>query len=312
MSNNTNRTSTDKKVSGTGFISPKKASALVRKIAGVQLKLLAINKIEIDHEHYQREEKTLHVNNITEGWSEDLFSPPTIIHRMTGIYVAVDGQQRLAAARRLGYTHVWVRLLVAKTVEDEARLFTLLNLAPKKLQPRDLYKANLTWGESVVAACEKVLNAHELTALHVGGPREVTAIVALREAWGHAALKIGVKLTDKQMTHGIATLHWVLNAGQPQLDKGESANAVFSASNLGALIWIYRNALNDVDLATIQALIGRTTSAYLRDIIGGPESNRSGSQRSRGGARLAKWFNETAQATVVELPDDAWSEIEND
>lgn len=282
-----------------------------KKIAGIQLKELAIDDIRIDTDTYQRPQIDAQVHKIVDTWDMDLFSAPTIIHRMDGTYWAVDGQQRLAAARILEYTHVWAKVIHARDIRHEAWLFTNLNLIPRHLGAQDVYKSNLVWGEQISLACEKILGEFGLTGIHTGTPREVRAIAKMREAWGPAGSEKCAVLPAARLKEGEQVLRWAIAAGTSMLDKGERAGQVYNGTNLGALVWMRRNAVSTPNLLEVQKLLGRTTALYVKETITGITGSSGGSQRARWGTRLAGWINAQYDKTVVDLPTEAWETVDD-
>lgn len=76
---------------------------------------------------YARDLDAAWVDEIYSNWDDDLFTAPTVGHREDGTYWIIDGQHRLAAARKRGFTHVSARVVMSDGAAREAWLFVNLN-----------------------------------------------------------------------------------------------------------------------------------------------------------------------------------------
>ena len=281
-------------------------------IAGRQTTLLPIDELEADQDTYQRGRNELQVNKLALSWDNDKCAPPLVTPR-SGRYMIIDGQQRVAAAKKLEHTHIWCIVVERMGLAREAEMFTEVGLAPKKLSAQDMYKAGLVSGEKVSVAIEEVLHDFKLTGKHVGNG-EIRAIAKLREAFGDVAPAFNANISDEQIAHGKKILTWAIQVGQPLLKKGEAPMKVFSGVNLGALIWIRRNANSVPKVAQMRKIMARTTATQMTETAKAMRGSAGGSKRSIGGTRLAGWVNTEANTDLIDLDAHWWEElkVEND
>lgn len=289
------------------------APGTTQKIFGRQNELLRIADLNVDDHHYQRPQQEPHINDIVTGFDNDLFTSPIVVRRIIGgtLWI-VDGQQRIAAAREAGGTHVWCSVLYARDVEHEAWLFVQFDRNQKRLSPQQLYKANLTAREPITVACEAVLNEFGLTGMRTRKPNGITSVRTLREPWANRARGSWLPINDEQLDYGSRILRGAISAGLPLLNKGEAARHVYSKALLGSLVWIHLNAVSVPDPTVMQEVISETTSQYLNEEITGMRPGRGsagGSGRAMWGTPLARWINQRAHTTVIDLPEMYWEKF---
>lgn len=223
-----------------------------------QLTLLPIALLHIDS-FYQRPVITRHVNNIVRGFDRRLLTPPIVAKRRDGTYWVIDGQQRIEALRRRGYTGVNAMVVEVSSTTEEAELFVRINTAAKSLVMRDNYKACVYRQTNVAMAIESALNEHGLTALLSDGRDEVTALGKLLEAWGpgtpvyqHYDLNDSDQLA--QFNSGKRSLTWLVKSLSPLINRGHTARSIYHGSVVGGLLWLAR-AHDDIELEKVQAAL---------------------------------------------------------
>lgn len=81
--------------------------------------------VRVDH-GYSRELDGAWVQELVDNFDERLLGTVVVNRRDADSLYIVDGQHRVEAARRLGFTHLWV-LIVARGVRTEPELYLLLN-----------------------------------------------------------------------------------------------------------------------------------------------------------------------------------------
>ena len=106
---------------------------------------------------YQREVKTKHRKIVAE-FDEDSLGVPLIGERSDGSLWIVDGQQRITALRKLGWTEVRANVFRSDGPVHEAQVFKRVNLDRTALKPVEQFKARLTAQDeialNIVAAVE--------------------------------------------------------------------------------------------------------------------------------------------------------------
>lgn len=109
------------------------------------ISMLPVDELNVDM-RYQRDENSQLVKKIVEHFEEALFSPLVVSCRTNKgkkSYYVVDGQHRLSAAKKLGYTEVPCFVYDNLPTMREGMLFVNQQMASRRLTPRDVYKANL-------------------------------------------------------------------------------------------------------------------------------------------------------------------------
>lgn len=128
----------------------------------------------------------------------------TVSHRGNGSYHVIDGQHRVEALRLAGGDgeKISCRIFDGLTIEDEARLFRLLNNTAK-LQALDKFRVRVVEGEPVATAITQILAKHGWKIYPALGDGHFSAVVAaeriynrdqnafertlttITRAWGH-------------------------------------------------------------------------------------------------------------------------------
>lgn len=109
---------------------------------------LQIIQLTVDHT-YQRFVIDSHVRQMAEHWNWLGAGLLTVSLRNSGgvnVYAVIDGQQRLAALKLLGYKEAPCRIYVDLTTTQEAELYELLN-KNKKINFDSIFKSRLMRGE---------------------------------------------------------------------------------------------------------------------------------------------------------------------
>lgn len=147
------------------------------------VEMLPVSALVVDHT-YQRPEDTSRVQQMVKTWNwlacghlaVSLRTVTVQLHggRTTSYYAVIDGQQRLAAIKALGYSEAPCRIYLDLTPEQEAELFELLN-KNKKPGYNDIFKARLARNEQVAsainAAVESIGYHLDPERKHAGGRR---------------------------------------------------------------------------------------------------------------------------------------------
>ena len=153
---------------------------------------------------YQREVIEGHVSKIESEFEEAALGLPCVGVREDGTKSVVDGMQRIAALKEMGYTHVECEWFDSNGPEHEALIFLLKNNY-KKLKSHELFKARLTSGDDETVSIYRTINEAGLgvrgieskhrqrlqavssakAIFRLGGPELlVRALKVLKDAWG--------------------------------------------------------------------------------------------------------------------------------
>lgn len=98
------------------------------------VEMIPVSELTVDHT-YQHPEDPTRINKMVKNWDWNGCGHLAVsLHQgagknkgKTSYYAVIDGQQRLAAIRMLGYTEAPCRIYIDLTKEQEAQLYELLN-----------------------------------------------------------------------------------------------------------------------------------------------------------------------------------------
>jgi len=141
--------------------------------------------IVIDH-RYQRDERPGLVATISANPSWAPFSVITCIKRANGVLAAVDGQQRLAGLMASAKPPKLVPVVwfAVATLEEEARIFTVMNEARKALFPLEKHQARIVSKEIAALAINRAVDKACFTVgQNYDSPRTIKAIGALNAVY---------------------------------------------------------------------------------------------------------------------------------
>ena len=139
----------------------------------------------------------------------------TVSRRANGTYHIVDGQHRVAALRLAGGEDekITARVFAGLTIEEEARLFRLLNNTSQP-QLLDKFRVRIVEGETVAVAINDILTKHGLRVTFGSSDGCFSAVAAaervyrldpsaldralatLTRAWGVAAASVDGRLVE--------------------------------------------------------------------------------------------------------------------
>lgn len=134
------------------------------------------------------------VRRFVDNFDPDAIGVIYVNRRANGSLVVFDGQHRCAAMKLMGWDDQRVPSLVydGLSVEDEARLFVILNRERSKPRPHEVYEKSVTAGDVTACGVESVLRKR---GLKVGaGPK--TGGIQAAGALLDIVRKYGVKRLD--------------------------------------------------------------------------------------------------------------------
>jgi len=175
--------------------------------------------IVCDHK-YQREEKEPHIADISARFDWRQFGVVCCSRRSDGVYVALDGQQRLGAIKILfpGGTKVPVVWFAYDRVDQEAADFGGMNERRKALQPIEKHRARVVANDPTALAIERAVNTAGFTIGHGDDGMEsktigaVGAVYKLFNEFGEdGLLHILVILRDAWPNYRLAVSSLILN-----------------------------------------------------------------------------------------------------
>lgn len=194
----------------------------------------------IDHT-IQRPENVIEINNIARDFNPAALGMITISRRVFPAtateperveLVVIDGQQRRAAALRVGYTgFVHADIHNGLTRADEARLFRQLNNR-KAVSQVALFRAALVEEKPEALAVMAILDG---LGISFGNPK------------GYMAASGSQRLVKR--VNGVTNLHWALSQVQRLYDRGDGG--VYDAAVVEAFFLLYErhgNRINETRL----------------------------------------------------------------
>jgi hypothetical protein len=155
---------------------------------------------------YQRPIQQARVERMAMHFDPDAFGSLTLSRRETGFLYVVDGQHRVALMRSMGWDDQQVPALVyhGLSLEEEARIFRIMNAEAAKPKALDIWKARLAEGEPVAVDITRIVeslglkisgglgNGHiaavsslERVYVQGGGPVLLNSLRTMKAAWGH-------------------------------------------------------------------------------------------------------------------------------
>jgi len=108
---------------------------------------------------YQRPTNSTQVDKIVAAFDEAKLGMPVVSAR-DGRYNLLDGAHRVAALRKIGYTHALCLVLSGLTYTDEAEYFRTQNQNARPLTRYNLFKAGLEAGDEMCVRIDEITRAN--------------------------------------------------------------------------------------------------------------------------------------------------------
>ena len=124
-----------------------------KRLAEIELKRLPIDSLCFAP--YQRELKPSKVKRIAENFNPDVVGIALVSFR-NGKFWCLDGQHRVKAMKKLGYTEVWCQVITGLTYEEECKRFNILNTGRTQLTANQVFHCRVE---------EKEINAVDLVEI---------------------------------------------------------------------------------------------------------------------------------------------------
>lgn len=141
------------------------------------IRLLPVGALQVGG--YQRPTNTAQVEKIAAHFDEAKLGLPIVSER-GGKYHLLDGAHRVAALRKIGYTHAMCNVLTGLTYQDEADYFRTQNQNTRPLTKYNLFKAGLEAGDELCVQIDRITRANGFTVgMSARGFNNIPAIFAL-------------------------------------------------------------------------------------------------------------------------------------
>lgn len=141
---------------------------------------------------YERPLNMAQVKKIAEEFDPDAVGMIYVSERSDGTCVILDGQHRAKALVRMGWEDQMVPCFVYKnmTVEDEARVFRIINEGRRRLNAFDLFRARVTEGDRYAKDINNLLQMEGLRPGTGPGGNTVAAMSALQKVYARSGRDI--------------------------------------------------------------------------------------------------------------------------
>ena len=140
--------------------------------------LIPLNMIQT--EIYQRVLNMKNVNKIVKEFNPAKLGVLVVSKRSDGTYAVLDGQHRLTALRRLGYTVTNCIVLEGMSLQEEADYFRRQNENKQNLRIADTFKASLFAEDGESLEIKRLMDKHGFRFGKSGSPMCICAIGALQ------------------------------------------------------------------------------------------------------------------------------------
>jgi hypothetical protein len=137
---------------------------------------------------YQREPNVNKVSKIARNFNPDALGVIICSLREDGKVAVIDGGHRVAALNLMGMTDLCVKALVYidLTIEEEAKIFTLMNDNRTKPKTADLFKAEVIANDSKSLGLHNLMTSLGLVASNAPGNNKIRCIGTLKEVYNGA------------------------------------------------------------------------------------------------------------------------------
>jgi len=130
---------------------------MTEKATSQTIRLLPIGALQVGG--YQRPTNTAQVEKIAAHFDEAKLGLPIVSER-DGQYHLLDGAHRVAALRKLGYTHAECLVLTGLSYQDEAEYFRTQNQNSRPLTRYNQFKAGLEAKDELCVQIDRIARAN--------------------------------------------------------------------------------------------------------------------------------------------------------
>ncbi len=155
----------------------KESATMIERATSQTIQLLPVGALQVGG--YQRPTNTAQVEKIAAHFDEAKLGLPIVSVR-DGKYHLLDGAHRVAALRKIGYTHAKCIVLTGLSYQDEADYFRTQNQNTRPLTKYNLYKAGLESGDEMCVKIDRITRANGFSiGMSFGKFNNISAIFAL-------------------------------------------------------------------------------------------------------------------------------------
>lgn len=130
---------------------------MIERATNQTIRLLSVGELQVGG--YQRPTNNAQVEKIAAHFDEAKLGLP-IVSARDGQYHLLDGAHRVAALRKIGYTHAMCVVLTGLSYQDEAEYFRTQNLNSRPLTKYNLFKAGLESGDELCVQIDQITRAN--------------------------------------------------------------------------------------------------------------------------------------------------------
>ena len=150
---------------------------MIEKATSQTIRLLPIGELQVGG--YQRPTNTAQVEKIAAHFDEAKLGLP-IVSTRGGKHHLLDGAHRVAALRKIGYSHALCIVLTGLSYQDEADYFRTQNQNSRPLTKYNLFKAGLESGDELCVQINRITRANGFTVgMSLRNFNNISAIHAL-------------------------------------------------------------------------------------------------------------------------------------
>lgn len=128
---------------------------------------------------YQRPVEELRASRIALDYKPEKMGAVLLSDRGNGVFAVLDGQHRVAAARKLGIEKVHAEVLSGLTLEQEADYFRFQNENMVSLRPIDRFRAGVCAKDPHYLTIKAILDKHGYTVARETAPHRIAAVNTL-------------------------------------------------------------------------------------------------------------------------------------
>jgi hypothetical protein len=220
-----------------------------RTVSDSALRVLDIETIKVGH-RYQRQVSESAIEKIMKGYDPKALGIPVIGERDDGTLWVVDGQQRIAALKRMkDRDRRWVRceVFASNGPEHEALIFKLINANRTKLTAEQLFHAALVSGDEQCHKLKRIMDEYGMQVMR-GRPQTQMTPDAARDAKRVRTINFLLRVLGRseQAHNGEPAVRFILNVlsrvwpDDAIKQRSEIVEGLFS-------FWTNNNGLVDLD-----------------------------------------------------------------
>jgi len=153
--------------------------------------MVKVSDLLIDYS-YQRSPIDKKVNKIAKNFDPDLLGVIICSMRESGVLAVIDGSHRVHALRQKQMNDAVLNALVYfdLKIEDEAKIFSLLNQEHTKPNPAEIFKAGIVAGDEETIIINKIFTDLGLNIGVGPGDNKVRAISTVKRVYRNAGEKV--------------------------------------------------------------------------------------------------------------------------